>query len=148
MTWVGPHKATLHKVHLKQKHAIRLICNKNKFTHPKPHMRSLQVMKVFLMNIQKIFVFMHRVKSCSNVPIVFENKFTYPSHRYLTHLSKSSKYKIFISDSLLWNKVLSSTEVVCFRFVWDTNPNLNSTNKKNIYFEIFLVNFNFFKRTM
>ena len=91
---------------------------------------------------------MHRAKSCSNVPIVFENKFTYPSHRYLTHLSKSSKYKIFISDSLLWNKVLSSTEVVCFRFVWDTNPNLNSTNKKNLYHETFLVNFNFFKRTM
>ena len=37
-------------------------------------------------------------------------------------------------------------KVVCFRPVWDTNLNLNSTSEKILYHETFLVNFNFFKK--
>ena len=53
MAWGSNHKAKLHKIHLKQKHAIRLICNENKLTHIKPLMQSLQVLNVFQINIQK-----------------------------------------------------------------------------------------------
>ena len=41
MVWVSTHEIKLHKIHLKQKHAIRLICNENKFTHTKLLIRSL-----------------------------------------------------------------------------------------------------------
>ena len=41
------------KLHLKQKHAVLLTCNENKFTHTKPLMRALQVLNVFQINIQK-----------------------------------------------------------------------------------------------
>ena len=115
------HKTKLHKIHLKQKHAIHLICNENKYTHTKPLMRFLDVLHVFQINIQKIILFLHRVKTCSDVTSIFANKFTYLSHKYPTNFSKNkfalpkylshkSKYKISIIRSSLWNKVLPSTE--------------------------------------
>ena len=84
-------------------------------------MRSLQLLNVFQLNTEKILVLMHRVKTCSFVPSIFANKFTYPSHRYPTNFSKNnfaspkylshkSKYKMSIRGPSLWNKVLSSTE--------------------------------------
>ena len=33
MAWDSAHKTNLHKVHLKEKNAVRLICNENKFAH-------------------------------------------------------------------------------------------------------------------
>ena len=64
---------------------------------------------------------MHRAKTCSDVPSIFENKFTCPFDRYPTNFSKSnfalpkylshkSKCKISIRGFSLWNKVLSNTE--------------------------------------
>ena len=47
MEWGCTHKIKLHKVHLKQKHAVRLICNESKFTHTKPFMGSIQILNVF-----------------------------------------------------------------------------------------------------
>ena len=58
---------------------------------------------------------MHHVKICSDVPSIFVNKFTYPSHRYPKNFSKSnftlpkyqshkSKYKISIRGPSLCNK--------------------------------------------
>ena len=39
MAWGSTHKTKLRKLHLKkQKHAIRLIYNENKFTHTRPLM--------------------------------------------------------------------------------------------------------------
>ena len=63
---------------------------------------------------------MHRAKICSDAPSI-TNKFTYPSHRYLTnfkknnftlpkYLSQTSKHKISDRGPSLWKKVLSSTE--------------------------------------
>ena len=51
-----------YKKHLKQKHAICLICNENKFTHTRRLMRSLLVQNDFQANIQKIVVLNHFVK--------------------------------------------------------------------------------------
>ena len=79
MEWGSTHKIKLHKVHLKQKHAVRLICNESKFTHTKPFMGSIQVLNVFQVNIQKIMfmcscifpkpVVMHQVFLQKKLPI-------------------------------------------------------------------------------
>ena len=82
---------------------------------------SLQILSVFQINIKKILVFMHCAKTCSDLPSVFANKFTYFSHRYPTSVSKNtfplpkylshkSKYKISVRGPSLWNKFQSSTE--------------------------------------
>ena len=47
------HKTKLHKIHLKQKHVIHLICNENKFMHTRTLMQSLQVLNVFHVTIEK-----------------------------------------------------------------------------------------------
>ena len=47
MAWDSAHKTNLHKVHLKEKNAIRLICNETKFAHTKLFMRSLQILTIF-----------------------------------------------------------------------------------------------------
>ena len=51
-------------------------------------MQSLQVLNIFQVNIKKIIVLRHRIKTTRNI---FANKFTYPSHRYLTY-TKNIKY--------------------------------------------------------
>ena len=121
MTWASTHKTRLHKLNLKQKHANRLIYYEDKFTHTKPPMQSLQVLNVLQINIQKILVIMHHVETCSDVPSIFPNRLpilpidtqhiseknNFAIPKYLSH---KSKYKISIRGSLLWNKVLSSTE--------------------------------------
>ena len=68
---------TFHVVHLKRKHAIRLVGNGNKFMHTKLLMRSLQVLNFLQIKIKKILMLMHISKTCSGVPIIFANKFTY-----------------------------------------------------------------------
>ena len=84
-------------------------------------MRSLQVLNDFQVKIQENLVFMHRVKTCSDVPSIFASKFVYPSHSYPTNFSKNnfalpkylsekSKYKISIRGPSHWNKVLSNIE--------------------------------------
>ena len=124
MEWGSTHKIKLHKVHLKQKHAVRLICNESKFTHTKPLMGSIQALNVFQVNIQKIMFMCSCIflsKTCSDVPSIFAKKITYPSHRYpanssknhfaLTkYLSHKSKYKIRIRSPLFRNQVLLNTE--------------------------------------
>lgn len=90
MAWGSAHKIKLHKIHLIQKHPTCFICNGNKFTHIKRIKRPLQVLNVFQINFQKILVFMHRVKSYSDVPSTFANKFTYLSHRYSKNFFKNS----------------------------------------------------------
>ena len=62
MAWGSTHKTKLHKIRLKQKHVTHLICSENKFTHTKPLMRSLQVLSILQISIEKTLVFMHRVK--------------------------------------------------------------------------------------
>lgn len=92
MTWGSTHKLKLHKIDLKRKHSIRLICSENKFTHniPLMRLRSLQVLDSFQINIRKILVSMHLIKACSDIPNIFGNKFTYPFHRYPTNFSKNN----------------------------------------------------------
>ena len=63
------HETNLNKIHLKQKHAIRRKCCKNKFTHTKSLMLS---------------------GTYGDVSNTFVNKFTNPSHRYPTNFSKKN----------------------------------------------------------
>ena len=130
MAWRSTHKTKLQNIHLKQEHAISFICNKSKFTHTKPLMRSLQVLNVFQINIQKVLVFIHRIKTCSDVPSIFANNFTYPSHRYPTNFSKNNfaipKYlKVTIQNIIYLLDVLQSETRFC-------QP-LRKISKKPIY---------------
>ena len=54
---------------------IRPICNENKVSNIKEFMWSLKLLNIFWKNIQKILVFIHLVKSCSDVRSIFAKTF-------------------------------------------------------------------------
>ena len=71
MAWGSTHKIKLHDIHLKQKHAIRLVCNEKNLSTLSHSYDPYWLLTVFQLTFQKIFVFMHRVKTCSDVPFIF-----------------------------------------------------------------------------
>ena len=78
MAWGSTHKTNLHKTPFKQKLAIRLICSENKSMHTKPLMQSLQVLNN---KHSKTTVFMHSIKTCSDVCTKYFCKQICPSFR-------------------------------------------------------------------
>ena len=116
MGWGSTHKTKLHKIYLKQN--IQFVL---KVMKANLRILSHSCDPCLYWMFQKILVFMHRFKNCSNVPSIFANKFTYHSHRHPTNFSKNdftlpeylshkSKYKISNSGLSLWNKVLSNNQ--------------------------------------
>ena len=75
MAWDSAHKTNLHKVHLKEKNAVCLICNETRFAHT--HAVSTNTNIFLKRNIQKVSVFMHRVKTCGDVQNTLANQCTY-----------------------------------------------------------------------
>lgn len=49
------------------------------------------VLTVLQRNIHKTLVFMHRVKTCSDIPNIFANTFACPFHIYPTYFSKKTQ---------------------------------------------------------
>ena len=120
MAWVSTYKTNLRKTPFKQKVAIRLICSENKPMHTKPLMQSLQVVNN---KHSKTTVFMHSIKTCSDVCTKYFCKQICPSFRQIpkkflekqlhitqiTVTKQNIRYLLGVLPSLL-NKVLSSTE--------------------------------------
>ena len=79
----------LGKILKKQKHAVRIIYNKDKFTHWKPLMRDMNALKVHQINIFQVLKFMYKSKHNLNSR-VFDNTFTEIHQRYLTRFSRSN----------------------------------------------------------
>ena len=73
----------------KQKHAVRIIYNKDKFTHSKPLMRDMNALNVYQINIFQVLKFMYKSKHNLN-PRVFDNTFTEIHHGYPTRFSRSN----------------------------------------------------------
>ena len=63
MAWGSAHKTNLRKVHLKEKNAIRLICNENKLAHTKLLTRSLQILTIKTKHSKSLCVHV----SCQNL---------------------------------------------------------------------------------
>ena len=120
LAWASTNKTNLHKIHIKQKHAIRVVANETRYAHSKPLMRSLQILNIYQLNIHKTLIFMHQVNN-STAPSVFQEKFKYPNHKYPTKFSKNnflkpklysvqSNFRITSRGPTIWNKMLSSPE--------------------------------------
>ena len=73
----------------KQKHVVRIIHNKDKFTHSKPLMRDINDLNVYQINIFQVSKFMYKSKHNLN-PRVFDNTFTEIHHGYPTRFSRSN----------------------------------------------------------
>ena len=49
--WVSTYPTKLKRVYLKQKHAVRIVFNKDKLTHSKPHFENLNELNIYEIKI-------------------------------------------------------------------------------------------------
>ena len=68
---------------------MRIIYNKDKFTHSKPLMRDMNALNVYQINIFQVLKFMYKAKHDLN-PRVFDNTFTEIYHRYPARFSRAN----------------------------------------------------------
>ena len=61
IAWASTYATKLKRVYLKQKHAVRIVFNKDKLTHSKPLFENLNALNVYQINIYQDLNFMHKV---------------------------------------------------------------------------------------
>ena len=85
LVWGSTNRTYLRKINSQQKHALRLIHNKNRFYHSKELFESCEILSVYKLNLLNSVVFMNKIKN-RTAPSSFLEKFEKPAHSYLTHL--------------------------------------------------------------
>ena len=91
IAWTSAYATKLKRVCLKQKHAIRIVFNKDKLTHSKPLFEHLNVLNVYQINIYQHLNFMHKFIN-NQIPSIFIDLIKRPDHKYPTNFSQSSFY--------------------------------------------------------
>ena len=116
IAWASTDTTLLKIVYLKQKHAVRIVFNKDKLTHSNALFKNMNALNVFQINIYQHLNFMH--KSINNqIPSILSDFIKRPNHKYATnfsqsifYLKRSKKYSISISGPKLWNDVINKQE--------------------------------------
>ena len=104
--WASTSPNKLKKLHNKQKHAARIILNKDRMTHSGPLMKELTILNVYQLNIYQTLNFMFKTK-LDLTPTILINKFTSITKVPATQL-KLSKFSISVRGPTIWNKFLSN----------------------------------------
>ena len=94
---MGKHKQNL-LTKDKQKHALRLIHNKNRFHHSKELFESWEILNAYKLNLLNTAVFMHKIKH-RIAPPSFLEKFEQPAHSYPAHFLSGNYRKPQIKSS-------------------------------------------------
>ena len=69
LVWGSTHRTYLRKINSQQKHALRLIHNKNRFYYSKELFESCEILSVYKLNLFNTAVFMHKIKK-QNCPVI------------------------------------------------------------------------------
>ena len=120
LAWANTHKTNLKKIHSKQKHALRILYNKDRYNHTKELFSSWNVLNVYKLNLLNTSIFMHKIKN-GTVPAAFHTTFKMPSHSYPTRLSsvncskqktrlRKSRFQISIGGPAIYNNFVANTE--------------------------------------
>ena len=115
ITWGSTTKTNLTLLLRRQKHAARTIYFKDKFTHSKPLMVSLNALNIYQLNIYQTLLFMYKIKNNITLP-VFQPSFTEVNSKYNTKSSnifykpfcntKHAQYAITYRGPYLWNSII------------------------------------------
>ena len=120
IAWASTYPTNLKQIHLKQKHAARIVYNKDKLTNSKPLLKNLNALNVYQTNIYQHLGFMHKFNN-NETPKVFNNITKRPEHRYPTNFSSlnfslksyslnNTKYSISFGGPKLWNDIPNKEE--------------------------------------
>ena len=78
MAWDSTYRTNLKKNSSQQKHAIRIVFNKNKFAHTREIFKKHKFLNVYQLNILSNMVFIHRVEN-KTAPSIFQNCVSLPT---------------------------------------------------------------------
>ena len=120
LVWGSTNKTYLRKINSQQKHALRLIHDKNRFYHSKELFDCCVLLNVYKLNLLNTAVFMHKIKN-RPAPSSFLEKFEQPAHSYPTSFSggnyrkpkitlRKCRFQISIRGPAIWNNLAASTE--------------------------------------
>ena len=120
IAWASTYATKLKRVCLKQKHAVRIVFNKDKLTHSKPLFKNLNALNVYQINIYQHLNFLHKFIN-NQIPSLFSDFIKIPNHKYSSNFSQSSfylkryslnstKYSISIRGPKLWNDFINKGE--------------------------------------
>ena len=116
----GTYATKLKRVYLKQKHAVRIVFNKDKLNNSKPLFENLNALKVYQINIYQHLNFIHKLIN-NQIPSIFSDFIKRPDHNYPTNVLQSrfylkryslnsTKYSVSIRGPKLWNDVINKKE--------------------------------------
>ena len=120
LVWGNTHRTYLRKINSHQKHALRLIHNKNRFYNSKELLESCEILNVYELNLLNTAVFMHKIKNRTALSSFLE-KLEQPTHSYSTRFSSGNyrkpqiklrkcRFRISIRGPAIWNDLIGSTE--------------------------------------
>ena len=120
IAWASTQKTKLNRIYIKQKHAVRIIFNKDKLSHSRPLLKTLNALNIYQLNIYQNLSFMHRLNN-NNIPKIFTESIEKPKHIYPTKFSQTNfvsqsfslsqrKYSISVRGPKLWNEFLQKEE--------------------------------------
>ena len=105
---------------MKQKHALRIVFNKDKLTHSKSLFENLNALNVYEINIHQHLNFIHKFIN-NQIPSISSDIIKRPDHKYPTNFSQSSfKLKRYSLNSTIysmsirglksWNDIINKEE--------------------------------------
>ena len=135
IAWAGANKTNPKKLFGKVKQAARVIFNQDRFTHARPILKTLNALNVYQINLLRVLLFMHKIKTNSS-PRIFLHQFQTINHKYATRHSRNNfkepkretnyaKYCIHARCPVIWNSFLNETEKTYYRSI-----SLNVKSKK------------------
>ena len=89
ISWGSTYFTKLKIVHYQQKHAARIIFNKNKLSHSRPLLRSFSALNIYQINLYQHLNFMYKFKN-KQTPKIFNDIIDPPVHQYATKFSKAN----------------------------------------------------------
>ena len=123
IAWGSTHKSKLEPLHRKQKHAVRIINQRDRMTHTEPLFQNLKILNIFALNIFQTLCLMYKCREKQG-PRIFHNVFTLKSHgKYSIRTSQKTvaepishrSYELFSFSHRgprLWNKFVAKNNVL------------------------------------
>ena len=117
LAWASTNKTKLEVLYRHQKHAIRVINFKDRYTHTKPFFEEMKILDIYQMNITNILIFLFKCKLKTCPPIFLNlykerppNKYNMKSKDVLVEpacKTKLASFSISYRAPFLWNKLIS-----------------------------------------
>ena len=73
IAWASTNKTKLKKLFEKQKQAVRIIFNQDRFTYARPLRKTLNALNLYEINLLQVLLFMYKIKTNSSLKSSFIN---------------------------------------------------------------------------